>query len=269
MSTAAHSFDAAPREDMRQGLVWAVGLHVGILVVIAVWGLLGGDIWTPGDPTGNTGTAVAITPVASVPIVRDRARVRNPVANPVEHDVPALPEPPKPAELVPPDAPDIEIPKEREIPKPKAKTQPTKRAKQQKSAPKPTQNQIGSSTGARADAEVLDAGRDDSVGFGTSGRSAFGMGYQWYADAMQRKVAQQWRGMMGQIRGSSRQPAVITFRISRTGALDQIKLAQSSGNRSLDFTAMRAVQRASPLQRLPRQIPKNSLTVELWFQLDK
>lgn len=269
MSVAVEELYEAPREDMRRGFYWAIGLHGAILILAAAWGLIGEDIFRPGDPHGDEGTAVPITPVASVPIVRDRAPVRNPVANPVQHDVPALPEPPKPAELQPPDAPEIDIPKEREIKKPLAKTQPKKDTKQQKTAPKKSDNQLRSSTGARADAELLDAGQDESVGFGNTGRSAFGIGYQWYADAMQRKVSQQWRSMMGQVRGAARRPAIVTFRISRRGTIDRVKLAQSSGNRSLDFTAMRAVQRASPLQPLPRQIPKNSLTVELWFQIEK
>jgi outer membrane biosynthesis protein TonB len=42
-------------------------------------------------------------------------------------------------------------------------------------------------------------------------------------------------------------------------------MLQSSGNRSIDNSALRAIQSSSPMSPLPSNYPGNSVTVEFWF----
>ena len=55
--------------------------------------------------------------------------------------------------------------------------------------------------------------------------------------------------------------------ILRNGAIRNTRVVQSSGNRSLDYSAHRAVINSNPLQPLPPQLRKSSIQVEMWFQL--
>jgi protein TonB len=60
---------------------------------------------------------------------------------------------------------------------------------------------------------------------------------------------------------------VAVFRIHADGRIDNIQVAQSSGNASLDYSARRAVTNVSPFQPLPAGLGRSSITVELWFEL--
>jgi TonB family protein len=62
---------------------------------------------------------------------------------------------------------------------------------------------------------------------------------------------------------------VVTFSIYSDGSTGGLRVEQSSGNRALDNSALRAVYEASPFQRLPPGYERNEARVEIWFQLKR
>jgi protein TonB len=59
--------------------------------------------------------------------------------------------------------------------------------------------------------------------------------------------------------------AVVSFDILRNGAVANVQILQSSGNASVDASAMRAIQSSNPMQPLPNEYPGNKVSVEFWF----
>jgi TonB family protein len=57
----------------------------------------------------------------------------------------------------------------------------------------------------------------------------------------------------------------VTFDIQRDGTITNVQLLQSSNNRSLDTSALRAVQSASPLLPLPAAYSGSRVSVEFYF----
>ena len=54
---------------------------------------------------------------------------------------------------------------------------------------------------------------------------------------------------------------------SRVAKLAAATPARTSGNRSVDYSALRAVTNTNPFQPLPRGLSRRSIKVEMWFQL--
>jgi TonB family protein len=238
--------------------------HASFFVGIALWSALTAPFQL-GDPNALPGGAVTVNAVQGIPLSVNR-RAMNPVANPVEHEVPAPQEAPKPPAPRPvdPEVKAVEIPAETKKVERKKPPQP----KVQKSAPKGGENQLRSSTGAAANSPIF-SGQQQSgaggVGFGSG--SPFGTRFGWYAAALQRRISEEWGKALGQVQGGSQKPAVAVFRILRDGRIDSIEISQSSGNASLDFSARRAITNVSPFQPLPAGLGRSSITVELWFEL--
>jgi protein TonB len=63
--------------------------------------------------------------------------------------------------------------------------------------------------------------------------------------------------------------AVITFDILRDGSVKNAKVAQSSGNNTLDLSSLRAVMDAGPFPPLPANYSGSQAEVELRFQLQR
>jgi len=59
----------------------------------------------------------------------------------------------------------------------------------------------------------------------------------------------------------------VTFVIGRNGSTSDVRVVQSSGNRALDDSALRAIYEASPFPPLPAQYERDDARIEFWFQL--
>jgi TonB family protein len=59
--------------------------------------------------------------------------------------------------------------------------------------------------------------------------------------------------------------AVVSFQILRDGGIANIQVLKSSGNDSVDRSAIRAIQSSSPLERLPNEYAGSFVAVEFWF----
>jgi protein TonB len=101
--------------------------------------------------------------------------------------------------------------------------------------------------------------------FGGPGGGDFGGRFSWYVDAVRNRVSSNWleSTVDPSLRWAPR--AVVSFDILRNGAVANVQILQSSGNASVDASAMRAIQGSSPMQPLPNEYSGNKVSVEFWF----
>jgi TonB family protein len=62
---------------------------------------------------------------------------------------------------------------------------------------------------------------------------------------------------------------VVTFDIQRDGSVRNVRIAERTGNTTLDFSAQRAVMDAAPFPPLPQGFERNEANVELRFHLQR
>lgn len=250
------------REALKRPVVVSASCHAALAVVILAWGFFSPPPFQFGDVDGTMGGSMTVSVVDGIPLNVPPAP-RNPVANPVEHQVPAAPEKPSPP------APEIEVtpPEAVAIAQPAPPKRPPAPAVQ-KSAPAKKTNEIRSSDGARAASPIFSGTQQDAgAGVGLTGANPFGQGFAWYSTALQRAVGESWRRTLSQASGDASSPATVRFTIMRNGTIQDIKIVSSSGNRSVDYTAQRAVLAISPFRPLPPQLGRSSIVVDIFFQL--
>jgi len=213
---------------------------------VAVWG----------GPT-HAGDAVAVNSVKSIPLPSRTGHV-NPVANDTQSQVPQAPKPELKKQVK---VPENAIPiKSREL-----KKQPRLEA-QQRYRPEPLrENQLTAAQAPAAVSPVFQKPGGGTVGMGQN--NALGSRFGGYADLVAQRVTEKWQtnGLAGQ----SAPIVVITFEIQRDGSVKNAKVAQRSGNSTLDYSALRAVMDAAPFPPLPPGFDRNEANVELDFQLQR
>ena len=108
-------------------------------------------------------------------------------------------------------------------------------------------------------------------GMGISGSSggSFGSQFPWYVEAVQRRVSSNWLESTVDPTIAFAPRCVVTFTILRDGTATNIQVTQSSGNQSVDMSAVRAVKSSSPLDRLPPGYNGSSVNVEFWFDFHR
>jgi protein TonB len=101
--------------------------------------------------------------------------------------------------------------------------------------------------------------------FGGPGGGDFGGRFSWYVDAVRNRVSSNWleSTVDPSLRWAPR--AVVSFDVLRNGAVANVQILQSSGNASVDASAMRAIQGSNPMQPLPNEYAGNKVSVEFWF----
>lgn len=93
--------------------------------------------------------------------------------------------------------------------------------------------------------------------------------YPWYVDAVRGRVEQSWdqTTIDPATRAAHRAHAVMSFRINANGSISNIRMAQSSGNSSLDYSAMRALQSIDAFRPLPNDYMGKYVDVTFDFDL--
>jgi periplasmic protein TonB len=106
-------------------------------------------------------------------------------------------------------------------------------------------------------------------GPGAGGGGDFGSHYSWYVDAVRSRVSSNWlqSTVDPAIRFAPR--AVVTFDILRSGSVANVQVLKSSGNSSVDNSAVRAILGSSPLQALPNEYSGGKVSVEFWFDFKR
>lgn len=117
---------------------------------------------------------------------------------------------------------------------------------------------------------TMGAGSPGGIGTKSpTGGGDFGARYSWYVEAVQRRISGNWlqSTIDPAIRFAPR--VVVEFQIFRDGAVRNIQMTTSSGNVSVDRSALRAVQDSVPFPTLPGDYAGSYVSVQFWFEFHR
>ncbi len=112
-------------------------------------------------------------------------------------------------------------------------------------------------------------GQTGSGGVGMGPGGAFGNRFGYYRTLLEQQVGRRWRTNDVNPALQTAPPVIVTFVIRRDGSSSDVRLEQSSGDKALDYSAMRAIYEASPFPPLPAGYERNDARIEFWFQLKR
>jgi periplasmic protein TonB len=250
---------------LKRYVSYSAFFHVALtaLFLLGVWLQRSGDAWG-GIGGGDTGVKVSLVASAGIPMP--------PTINPTESEVvdPTKglfkEEPPKPPE---PKTDAAKIPKfDKEKPLP-----PSKKSKVfEKKTPTP-ENAVPYGKGGQMN---VPTGYSDQPGPMNGGVAVQGQGggdfatrYGWYIEAVRRAINQNWmqNTIDPAIRTARRAKTTVTFTINRDGSVKNIRVYQSSGNRSMDDSAQRALLSIDHFPTLPADYSGRYVDVTFDFDL--
>lgn len=116
---------------------------------------------------------------------------------------------------------------------------------------------------------TMGAGMPAGLGFSGTGGGDFGARYPWYVEAVQRRISSNWlqSTVDPAVRFAPR--VVVDFQVLRNGSVTNVQLVHSSGNSSVDLSAIRAIRESSPLDRLPGDYSGSNVNVEFSFEFHR
>ncbi|MCL6506609.1 MAG: TonB family protein [Bryobacteraceae bacterium] len=261
---ATHVDILETRDQLRRPLLASAALHAAVIAALALQTFVQRrPVETWGDPNSLGGSSVGITPVRQIPLP-SRVGVPNPLASDTESAVPQPPAP-KPEARARPEAEPEAIPLRGPAPIP-ARSRPAPRTAAPAKTPE-APGQLYSDAGRALSSPLV--GQTGRGGVGIGGRGAFGSRFGWYRDLLEQIIAQKWRTDQVDPRLQTAPPVIVTFLIHRDGRTSDIRIEQSSGNKALDYSALRAIYDASPFPPLPPGYERNEARIEIWFQLQR
>ncbi|MBD3421923.1 MAG: TonB family protein [Chitinivibrionales bacterium] len=83
----------------------------------------------------------------------------------------------------------------------------------------------------------------------------------WYLIPLRSKIESFWRPAIE----NEKLSVTVHFTILRSGALGEVAVRKTSGNKSLDMQAVNAVRRAAPFAKLPPTVKENRLELAITF----
>ena len=117
-----------------------------------------------------------------------------------------------------------------------------------------------------------------STGISTGNGSGFGDGvggigssfpYSYYIDTLRSKISTAWYSSLVSPGLKGKFFTVVYFKIFRNGKVGDLKIERKSGIVSLDLSALRAVENASPFAPLPDDFYSQFLIVHFKFEWEK
>lgn len=248
------------RESLRRPFAYSVLFHILVLALFAWRTYAVANRITLGQQNVGFGDAVTVNPVHAIPLPARHAPP-NPVANDTESLVPQReakkvqprerrPEPIKNAIPLKSRVPDKPV--QHDYLLQKYRNQPLR------------ENQFTSSQAPAASSPMY-VKPGSSAGVGVSPNTVLGTQFGGYAQALMEAVARHWN--TGGLAGVRAPVAIVSVDILRDGSTRNAKIVQSSGNSTLDYSALRAVIEAAPLPPLPPGLPGSYLNVDFQFQL--
>jgi TonB family protein len=251
--------------NLRSYFGYSLILHASLFVLIFVGSFLerGQDWGGPGSPT--SGTRVSLVPAASIPLPKETSVTESKAVDPTESlhkEEPPQPKPPEPktdAEKIP------KFTKEQPPP-------PSRKSRVLENKTKEPDNAIPGHGGT----PPLPTGMAQTPGNSAPGVAAVGQGggdfaarYPWYVDAIRNRISQSWdqSAIEPGVRAAHRAHTVMTFRINSNGSISNIRMMQTSGNSSMDYSAQRALQSIDAFRALPNDYMGSYVDVTFDFDL--
>jgi len=248
------------RDPLTIPLLGALCVHAAIIALLFFgWYWMNRKRDTFGDVNPAGGPAYAVSSVHNIPIPQRQAP-QNPVANDTQSAVPTAPAKQEVEKKQPPpqkDAFEIAEKAKREAPKPTHQQQYTQPAPQNQVFSHSRQALSNPMYGAQSGAGQVGVGPNTPLGSNRLG---------WYAEIIRQKIAQNWNTNGLDARSQSA-PAIISFYIMRDGSVRNPQVVQSSGNPTIDNTALRAVYQANPFPALPAQVAESYISAQFTFNL--
>jgi len=254
-----------PELSLRRYLGYSAWLHIGIALALlaGIYLNVPGNVW--GGPGGGSQGSVKVSLVANAGIPMPQPTVPTPseVVDPTKG---LYKEEPPPKEQPKDDS--TKIPK---FEKEKHNT-PSKPSKVFENPTPPPQNAIPYGKGGQMN---VPTGYADSPGAYSPGLAVQGPGggdfsarYGWYVESVRRAISQNWiqTTIDPSVRAARRAKTTVSFRIFRNGTINSIRLETSSGNRSMDDSATRALLSIDKLPALPSDY--SGAYVDVTFDFD-
>lgn len=260
MALTADIFD--DRERWGAPLSASIVFHAILALVVVGWAWVavhrGSQSW--GGPGAGAGS-ITVTAVSSIPLPpQEQAPTENVLATQSKGLSQSLP---KQVEKAPEDAIPIAGKTARQ-PKKQPERATTTAKQPEPQQPLPT-NQVPYGQGGPANSVQF------NMGSGTGGLTVEGSGdfqgvYDWYVQAMRRKIAQTWsfyQAGSGVPKGSR---VTVSFEIDRSGRPSKISVSQPSGYATLDQSALQTLQRVDSFGPLPDSYRGSSVLVSFYFE---
>jgi TonB family protein len=260
MSYAPHHPGAA---SLKKPLFWSVAFHAALFGSLTVSTIYShrGEMW---GSAGGDG-AVSVGLVARVPGVtlpRPDAVTQSQVVDTSKGLYKSEP-PPKPQPI----EPDVQkIPEFKKEKAPHILSHPSKVFEDK--TPPPT-NAVpygqGGSPALPYSSFAMSGPSQGGMGFSGPGGGDFAGRFPSYVDAVRNRISSNWlqSTVDASVRWAPR--AEFTFQIMRDGTVANVQMTQSSSNRAVDNSMLRAIQSSNPLSPLPSSYPGSSVTVTFYF----
>jgi periplasmic protein TonB len=252
--------------SLKRYFSYSVFFHVALtaILIATIWLERSGDAWG-GVGGGETGVKVSLASSAGIPMPPTINPTESQVVDPtkglnVEEPQSKPPEQPKDTTNIP------KFEKEKVLP-------PSKKSKvfEKKNTPPPNAvpygkgGQMNVPTGYSDQPGPLNGG----VAVQGQGGGDFATRYGWYIEAVRRAVNQNWlqNTIDPGIRAARRAKTTLTFTINRDGTVKDIRISESSGNRSMDDSASRALLSIEHFPPLPADYSGRYVDVTFDFDL--
>jgi protein TonB len=247
-------------DGLKQPLVWSAALHGALFAAILVSAVFTHQGASWGAPGADQGTSVGLVrSVPGIPLPRPEIVTTNPVVDTTKG---LYKEEPKPKE---PDTAAEQIPQfEKEKPQHYI-TRPS-HPLPDTSTPPPNAVPYGQrgSPAIPYEQVQLSGATAGGMQFGGPGGNFSGR-FPTYVDGVRARVSSNWlqSTVDPSVRWAPR--VVFTFEILRDGSIVNAQMMQSSGNASVDNSALRAILGSSPLAPLPSEYSGSNVSVQFWF----
>jgi periplasmic protein TonB len=250
-------------------------LSISIIMHVAIAGLLVANAYLSrrGENWGGPGGAISIGVVGSVPAIpMPRPEVETP--NRVVDESKGLYKTEPPPEIKAPPPPDAVPITKFKLLKPPQKFV-TRPSKTLENPTPPPPNAVpyggGGTPTVPYTSFAMGTGTASQAGLGFEGAGGgdFGSRFPWYVEAVQRRVSSNWLQSTIDPTVSVAPRVVATFDILRDGTITNIQITRSSGNYSVDNSAVRALRDSSPLNPLPGAYSGTRVGVEFWFDFHR
>jgi len=182
---------------------------------------------------------------------------------------------------------DLTTPQNLQTQNPPSMTYPVDKPKREKSSQEPKKTIIKKSSSSKTSIANTSGKSGKSTGNGSGLRIGIGNGsggggsefagqiglsnfpYSYYLQSLHGKISTNWLTAQIQTGLSGAYHTTVLFKIYRNGRISDPKIVESSGVRTMDLSAIRAVQSASPFPPLPYGYEDEYLQIRLIFEHNK
>lgn len=255
--------EATRKTSTATELAGSLVLHAALIAAIVSSGFLFHDRGAKWGDSEELAGAIQATAVTSIPLP---PRVPPREENVLASDRPSVaPTPPKPAAEPPPKPTDVPVPVKKVEPPKKISDKPSPATPkiQPPKVVEPQKATSGTTGGVRIAMQAVQ-NRVGTSAINVTDQS-FGARFGYYVRQMNQRISQQWVTATLDPQAQGRR-VYMTFRIDRSGQLSEVRIVQSSGDHTLDSSAVRTLERIDTLAPLPEDYSGTFITVQYYFE---